>query len=351
MRRSLAVEHDQTGVLYLLSVGLIARGDYHEAVGLLRQVLKKEPASGRAQYHLARALQALGRQREAKAALQHACTLEPNLREYAEEDSLLASRNGKGIGVVSTNPPDARTRRESLRLAAAPAPEFSVGDVLEKAATQQSVFRTLTCDLHWTERDKVNVSKRERRGTATIVNGVPNPRFFCEFTHVETDGVLGKREWYMFDGVLLWAVSERAERITLRKLSDGIAHVDFFNEGVLPVPLTFDLDPARIYRHFAIFGLGPEKDDPPDTYHLVLFPKSGTRFRRGFDQMDVFVSRTLSVPIKVIVQSANGLVTEQYELREVELDAQSFVVAADLFAPHPDWKAYEQVLVSSSAGP
>ena len=155
----------------------------------------------------------------------------------------------------------------------------------------------------------------------------------------------------MFDGVLLWAVSERAERITLRKLSDGITHVDFFNEGVLPVPFMFDLDPARIYRHFAIFGLGPEKDDPPDTYHLVLFPKSGTRFRRGFDQMDVFVSRTLSVPIKVIVQSTNGLVTEQYELREVELDAQSFVVAADLFAPHPDWKAYEQVLVSSSAGP
>lgn len=345
LRRSLALEPDQTSVLYLLSVGLIARGDYDEAVGLLGQVAKKEPTSGKARYHLARALQALGRRRDAEAALQHACTLEPDLLKYAREDRFLPWIHGKALGVALKSPPNEHAARETSRLATAPVPGFSVVDVLKKAAKQRSKTKTLTCDVQWTVRDDLNLARRERRGIVIIVNGEPNPKFFVEFTYVEGDGILGKRLWSMFDGVLLWIVNERTQQITLRKLSDGITQVDFFKEGVFPVPLAFDLDPSRIYRHFAIFGLGAEHDDPPDTYHLVLIPRNGTRFRRGFDRMDVFVSRTLFVPVEVVVQTVNGLVTERFQFQDVELDAPAFEEAPDLFAPRPDWNAYERNVV------
>ncbi|MCH9034958.1 MAG: hypothetical protein IID42_10710 [Planctomycetes bacterium] len=61
--------------------------------------------------------------------------------------------------------------------------------------------------------------------------------------------------------------------------------------------------------------------------------------------MDVYVSRTLFVPVEVVVQTVNGLVTERFQFQDVELDAPAFEEAPDLFAPRPDWNAYERNVV------
>lgn len=197
----------------------------------------------------------------------------------------------------------------------------------------------IRCRVEYVEDDRVNLSTRRKWGEILFEITAQNPRFFIRFDRTETDGIKGKREWYLFDGLWLTDAIERTRQVTHRQIARPGEKVDLFDLDKAPFPLPFGQKKDKILEHFEVTLVAPAPGDPADTDHLVCVTKPTSRLARTYTRLEFFVHRDLHLPIRVVMaRSAYEDITVTFP----DLSAKSInngLTDKD-FAQPREWKKY-----------
>lgn len=116
-------------------------------------------------------------------------------------------------------------------------------------------------------------------------------------------------ELHLFDGC--WYIQADARTKTVQRQEvrrpDDPGNPYKVGEGVFPLP--FGQKKADILREFEVQKLPPEDQDPPNTDHLRLLPRQGTKTGQSYKQLDFWIDRegaTAGLPVKVRVAKLAG---------------------------------------------
>jgi hypothetical protein len=149
-----------------------------------------------------------------------------------------------------------------------------------------------------------------KRGEIWYQQADPVAKFLIHFTEKLT----GTRkdqldERHLFDGCWYVEVQSRTKTVQRREIRrpDDPGDPYKVGEGVFPLP--FGQKKEDILREFEVLRLPPETGDPPDSDHLRLLPRAGTRTGQGYKQLDFWIDRegpTAGLPIKVRVAKIDG---------------------------------------------
>ncbi len=132
-----------------------------------------------------------------------------------------------------------------------------VDEILTELQARGDGLKDIRCKVRFVEDDRINLSKRTKVGSILFMMTEPNPHFLIHFERTEMDGVLGKREWYLFDGRWLFEVLERIRQVTKREIARPGEKVDLFDLETAPFPLPFGQKKDTILRNFEVTLLPP----------------------------------------------------------------------------------------------
>lgn len=219
-----------------------------------------------------------------------------------------------------------------------------VDAILTRLERRNDGLRDIRCEVRLDEEDKINLSKRTKTGKAVLRFGDPNPMFMIHFERTETDGVLGKEEWYLFDGRWLMEGSERLQQVTQTEFARPGERVDFFDLETAPFPMPFGQKKETILRNFDVVLAAAAPGDPPETDHLVCTPKTDSRFRGKYDRMEFFVRRGLDLPTRISITKNKGLETTVADFPGLDTSSINAGVKDDAFAQPAAWKKFKFVV-------
>ena len=219
-----------------------------------------------------------------------------------------------------------------------------IDEILTRLQRRSDGLSDIRCKVQYVEDDRINLSKRRRQGEILFQITQPNPHFLIHFDHTETDGVLGKQEWYLFDGRWLYQALERIRQVTKQEMVRANEKIDLFDLESAPFPLPFGQKKATILRNFDVTLLPPAPGDPPETDHLVCIPKPGSTVQRRYDKLEFFIRRDIDLPARIVVTRNDG-----YEVNTADfLDLSNRSINAGLkkkaFARPKAWKGYEEIV-------
>ncbi|MCH9003218.1 MAG: hypothetical protein IIC02_11645, partial [Planctomycetes bacterium] len=90
----------------------------------------------------------------------------------------------------------------------------SVEEILTRLEKRSDGLKDIRCKIHLVEDDKMNLTKQTKDGLILLLMGEPNPKFLVHFEKSVRDNILGKQEWYLFDGRWLHEAIERIRQGT-----------------------------------------------------------------------------------------------------------------------------------------
>ncbi|MGD2111074.1 MAG: hypothetical protein PVI86_16985, partial [Phycisphaerae bacterium] len=171
------------------------------------------------------------------------------------------------------------------------APDSRVDQILTDLQNRSDGLKDIRCKVKFVEDDRLNLSKRTKWGQILFMMADPNPNFLIHFEKSAVDGVLGKQEWYLFDGRWLYQVLERLRQVTKQEIARPGERKDFFDIEKAPFPLPFGQKKETILRNFDVTIVSPKDDAPPNTDHLVCVPKPESHVYRDYDKVEFFILR------------------------------------------------------------
>ncbi len=219
-----------------------------------------------------------------------------------------------------------------------------IDEILTKLQQRSDGLKDIRCKVRFVDDDRINLSKRTKYGTILFLITEPNPHFLIHFDRTEADGVLGKQEWYLFDGRSLYEVLERIRQVTKRVIAAQGEKVDLFDLERAPFPLPFGQKKDTILRNFEVSLLPPRPGDPPDTDHLVCVPKPDSTMYDKYDKLEFFVRKDIHLPSRVVVTKNDGLEISTADFLDLSSSSINTGVTKKDFARPAAWKKYKQVV-------
>lgn len=219
-----------------------------------------------------------------------------------------------------------------------------IDEILTHLQARSDGLNDIRCKVRFVEDDRINLSKRTKIGTLRFLMGEPNPRFLVHFTRIEVDGLLGKQEWYLFDGRWLYQAIERIKQVTKRELAHAGEKLDLFNLEKAPFPVPFGHKKATILRHFDVTLVPPTRDDPPGTDHIVCVPKPTSKLRRRYEKLELFISRDVHLPSRIVVTRNDGLEVNTTDFPDLSSASINVGLTAKDFVKPKAWRRYEEVV-------
>lgn len=219
-----------------------------------------------------------------------------------------------------------------------------VDAVLTQLERRGAGLTDIRCKIRFVEDDRINLTKRTKTGELLFLITKPNPHFLIRFDKTEVDGVLGRREWYLFDGRWLYSALQRIKQVTKQEIARPGESIDLFDLEKAPFPLPFGQKKETILRNFDVTLIPPATGDPHNTDHLVCVPKPGSVMKRRYDKLEFFVRKNLHLPSRIIVRRNDGyeIVTTDFDdLSESSINAG---VTLKDFARPSAWRGYQEVV-------
>jgi hypothetical protein len=230
------------------------------------------------------------------------------------------------------------------QLQTSPAAGDRVEEILTKLQERSDGLKDIRCKVRYVEDDRINLSKHTKLGTILFLITEPNPHFLIHFDKTEADGVLGKQEWYLFDGLWLCETLERIKQVTKRQIARPGEKVDLFDLERAPFPLPFGQKKETILRNFDVTLAPQATADPPDTDHLVCIPKAESRLYRKYDKLEFFVRKDIHLPGRVVVVKSDGLEVSTADFPDLSAQSINAGVTKKDFALPDAWKKYDVVV-------
>ncbi len=237
---------------------------------------------------------------------------------------------------------------------AAPAQDSAerVDQILNNLQARSDGLRDIRCDVRFVDDDRVNLAKNVKNGRLLFLMTKPNPHFLIHFDSTEMDGVLGKREWYLFDGEWLYQAVERTTQVTKQQIAEPGSELDMFDLEKTPFPMPFGQKRDSILRNFDVKLVDSAGDDPSETDHLMCVPKPDSRLYRKYDRLDLFVHRTAHLPARIVVTKNNGYEVQTADFPGLSGKSLNTGVSESDLAKPTEWNGYKVVveeLVAPSA--
>jgi len=223
-----------------------------------------------------------------------------------------------------------------------------IDQILTRLQQRSDGLKDIRCRVRYVEEDRVNLARRTKVGSILFLMADPNPYFLIHFEKSEMDGILGKQEWYLFDGRWLYEGLERLRQVTQSEIAPPGKQVDLFNLETAPFPMPFGQKKETILRHFNVTLLAPGEGDPPDTDHLVCVPKPKSRLYRKYDRLEFFIRKDIHLPSRVIVTKNDGLEIITADFPDLSAESINAGVRKRDFAKPSAWRKY-QVVVEETA--
>lgn len=224
------------------------------------------------------------------------------------------------------------------------APADRVDEILTNLQKRSDGLKDIRCKVRFVEDDQVNLSKRTKWGQILFMMAEPNPNFLIHFEKSAVDGVLGKQEWYLFDGRWLYQALERIKQVTKQEIARPGERKDFFDIEKAPFPLPFGQKKETILRNFNVTLVPPAASDPPNTDHLVCIPKPESHLYRNYNKLEFFVHKDVHLPSRVVVTKDDALVINTADFPDLSTKSINAGVLKKDFAKPKAWRGYEQVV-------
>ena len=224
------------------------------------------------------------------------------------------------------------------------ASQARIDQILTQLQERSDGLNDLRCKVEFIEDDRINLSKRKKYGDILFMITEPNPHFMIHFKRTEMDGVLGKREWYLFDGRWLHEAIERIEQVTKREIAKPGEKIDLFDLETAPFPLPFGQKKEKILNNFDVALVPPAEHDPPHTDHLRCTPKAGSRLHGKYDRLEFYVHQSLHLPTRVVVTKNDGLEIIRADFPGLTEGSINAGVRKTDFAHPAAWKKYKEVI-------
>ena len=222
-----------------------------------------------------------------------------------------------------------------------------IDEILTQLQQRSDGLQDIRCEVRFVEDDRINLTQRTKFGAILFLMTKPNPHFLIHFEKTEADGVLGKQEWYLFDGQWLYQAVERITQVTKQEVARPGMEFDLFDLEKAPFPVPFGQKRETILRNFNVTFVPPATGDPEKTDHLICVPKADSRLYRKYEKLELFVHRDIHLPSRIVVTKNNG-----YEINTADFPGLSDksinagVKPADFEKPAA-WKNYKEVVEES----
>lgn len=228
--------------------------------------------------------------------------------------------------------------------AAEGANEQRIDAILTQLETRSEGLKDISSNVRFVEDDQVNLTKRVKTGNVRFLMGDPNPRFMVHFERTEIDGMLGQREWFLFDGRWLYEAIERIKQVTKREIAAPGERIDLFDLENAPFPLPFGQKKETILKNFEVSILPHKADDPPNTDHLVCIPRPETPFYRKYDRLEFFVDRELHLATRIVAVKNEGYETITADFPGLSNESLNKGLKPGDFQPPAEWRPYKWVV-------
>lgn len=223
-------------------------------------------------------------------------------------------------------------------------PSKEVDRILTDLQKRSDGLEDIRCDVTFTDEDRVNLATNSKSGRISLMVARPNALFMIHFDTTNLAGVRGKQEWYLFDGVWFHQAIERLEQVTKQLIAGSEQTIDLFDIEKAPFPMPFGQKKENILRNFDVRLIAPRGGDPPDTDHLVCNPKPTSRLARRYDQLDLFVHRTLHLPMRIVVTKNNGMEISAADFPSLSEKSINTGIRKSDFTRPEAWANYKEVI-------
>jgi len=198
--------------------------------------------------------------------------------------------------------------------ASAPATATALDPELDRILTQveQRRVQDLHARLSWRQEYVVDEPGEAvtKCGEIWYQQAEPVARFLIHFNEWRRGGEKRKLdERHLFDGCWYVEVQSQTKTVQRREVRRPDDPGDPYKVGEGAFPLPFGQKKEDILREFEVALLSPADDDPPNTDHLRLTPRAGTRTGREYKELEFWVDRsgpTVGLPLKVRVAKLDG---------------------------------------------
>ena len=219
-----------------------------------------------------------------------------------------------------------------------------IDEILTQLQHRSDGLEDIRCEVRFVEDDRINLTQRTKFGEVLFLMTKPNPHFLIHFQKTETDGVLGKQEWYLFDGQWLYQAVERTAQVTKQEVARLDKEFDLFDLEKAPFPLPFGQKRETILRNFDVTLAAPAAGDPANTDHLICIPKADSRLYRKYEQLDLFVHRDIHLPSRIVVTKNDGLEINTANFPDLSEKSINAGVKSKDFEKPAAWKKFKEVV-------
>ncbi len=271
---------------------------------------------------------------------------EPGLRTYAPSKWPAWAIIIAAVGVQPAISQDSTERPASNSV--------RIDEILTLLQQRSDGLQDIRCEVRFVEDDRINLTQRTKFGGILFLMTKPNPHFLIHFEKTEADGVLGKQEWYLFDGRWLYQAVERIAQVTKQEVARPGMEFDLFDLEKAPFPVPFGQKRETILRNFNVTLASPAPGDPPQTDHLICVPKPDSRLYRKYDRLELFVHRDIHLPSRIVVTKNNGYEINTADFPDLADKSVNAGVKPTDFEKPAAWKKYKEVveeLVPDDEGP
>ncbi len=219
-----------------------------------------------------------------------------------------------------------------------------IDEILTRLQKRSDGLTDIRANVRFIEDDQINLTKRIKQGDILFLITQPNPHFLIHFEKTEVDGLLGKQEWYLFDGRWFHQALERIQQVTKQEVARADEKKNLFDLEKAPFPLPFGQKKETILRNFDVTLKPRAESDPPNTDHLVCIPKPGSTMHGQYDKLEFFVLQGVDLPARIVVTKNDGYETNTADFPDLSNRSINTGVSTKDFAIPKAWRKYKEVI-------
>ena len=227
----------------------------------------------------------------------------------------------------------------------APAPDPVVKETLDALNKRGKDLNDFTADVTLTTNDDLGRDTADL-GKVFYQRLGDDARIRVNFDRKKIgDKVIAQHHEYILAAGKLIDTNFETKVVVIRQVLKPGQKLNPLKLGEGPFPLPIGQEPEEVLKTFAAARIAPDKEDPADSTHLELKPKTGTPFFPKFATIDVFVSKKSGFPVRIVTTGKDGVhTTRTTDLADIKINAG--LKDADFTVPTPGagWRVRDEPL-------